>query len=139
VITPFAEQQKLAKQIVGHWLEGHGKTANPDRGNALERIVICSTLEEAVSETRNKWGQNVQVVATCARAQADTVGYQEMREKIELQQPLLLLFGTAWGLAPEVFKLVDTTLPPIVGTGEYNHLSVRSAVSIILDRLLGKR
>jgi len=29
----------------------------------------------------------------------------------------------------------DAALEPIVGPTEYNHLSVRSAVSIILDRL----
>jgi hypothetical protein len=50
---------------------------------------------------------------------------------------MLLLFGTAHGLAPEVNKTADYTLPPIQCTTGYNHLSVRSAVSIILDRLLG--
>jgi len=54
-------------------------------------------------------------------------------------EPLLLLFGTAWGLAPEVLAGVDGTLPPLNGPGDFNHLSVRSAVSIILDRLLGDR
>jgi hypothetical protein len=32
----------------------------------------------------------------------------------------------------------DYILEPIYGPGEYNHLSVRSAVAIILDRLLGE-
>lgn len=139
VITPFAQQQDLAKQIVGHWVEGYGKSANPDRGNALSRIRISSSLEDVIGETHEKWGHDVQVVATCARPRQDTLGYQAMRKRIDEQLPVLLLFGTAWGLAPEVFKLVDTTLPPIEGTSDYNHLSVRSAVSIILDRLLGER
>jgi hypothetical protein len=139
VITPFAQQQELAAQIVGHWIEGYGKLANPDRGNALSRIRIRGSLEDVIGETHAKWGSEVQVVATCARPQQDTSGYQIMRKRIIEQQPVLLLFGTAWGLAPEVFTLVDATLPPIEGTSGYNHLSVRSAVSIILDRLLGKR
>ena len=50
---------------------------------------------------------------------------------------MLLLFGTAHGLAPELSETADYTLPPIESTTGYNHLSVRSAVSIILDRLLG--
>jgi hypothetical protein len=29
-------------------------------------------------------------------------------------------------------------LEPIAGASDYNHLSVRSAVSIIMDRLLGE-
>ena len=139
VITPFARQQKLARQIIGHWVEGYGKTANPDRGNALSLIRVRSSLDEVIAETNLKWGRNVQVVATCARPQEDTVGYRIMRKRMGDQQPVLLLFGTAWGLAPEVFSLVNATLPPVLGTGDYNHLSVRSAVSIILDRLLGAR
>lgn len=139
VITPFAEQRQLAEQIVSHWVEGYGKTANPDRGNALSLIRFSNRLEEVIAATYKKWGQDVQVVATCARPQQDTLGYQAMRKRIGDQQPMLLLFGTAWGLAPEVFARVDATLPPVMGMGDYNHLSVRSAVSIILDRLLGER
>jgi hypothetical protein len=33
----------------------------------------------------------------------------------------------------------DGILPPIAGAGSYNHLSVRSAAAIVLDRLLGTR
>jgi len=35
-------------------------------------------------------------------------------------------------------KSTDYILEPIYGRGEYNHLSVRSAASIILDRLVGE-
>ena len=49
--------------------------------------------------------------------------------------PQVILFGTAWGLAPELLDSADQVLKPIEGTGRYNHLSVRSAVAIILDRL----
>jgi len=139
VVTPFERQQELARQIVGHWLDGYGKSANPDRGDALSLIRICSSLDEVIAETEKKWGQGLQVVATCARPDHDTVSYQEMSKKLEEQNPVLLLFGTAWGLAPEILERVDATLPPLRGKGRYNHLSVRSAVSIILDRLLGER
>jgi hypothetical protein len=50
--------------------------------------------------------------------------------------PFLILFGTGWGLTQEVKDSSDYVLVPIEGKG-YNHLSVRSAVAIILDRLLG--
>jgi len=33
--------------------------------------------------------------------------------------------------------MVDHRLAPIQGVSNYNHLSVRSAAAIILDRLLG--
>ncbi len=52
-------------------------------------------------------------------------------------KPLLMLFGTGWGLSKEVLEMANHRLAPIRGVSDYNHLSVRSAVAIILDRLLG--
>ncbi len=138
VITPFARQRELSGEILEHWLAGHGRTANPDRGEALSLIRIVADLDSAVAGAQAKWGDKVHVVATCARPRPDTIAYARLRERIAGGQPVLLLFGTAWGLAPEVFAKVQITLPPICGGGTYNHLSVRSAASIVLDRLLGR-
>ncbi len=137
VITPFARQRELSSEIISHWLEGHGKTANPDRGEALSLVRVRADLDEVIEETRAKWGSDVLVVATCAGGRKKSIPYSVLRQKIANGMPVLLLFGTAWGLAPEVFVRVKGTLPPIQGPGNYNHLSVRSAASIILDRLLG--
>ena len=52
--------------------------------------------------------------------------------------PWLILFGTGSGLTDGVLEQCDHLLDPIEGAGEYNHLSVRGAVAIILDRLFGK-
>ncbi|HEY6838272.1 MAG TPA: RNA methyltransferase, partial [Geobacteraceae bacterium] len=57
----------------------------------------------------------------------------------DAEQPYLLVFGTGWGLTEELFERADLVLRPIKGPGSYNHLSVRSAAAIILDRLLGER
>ena len=54
-------------------------------------------------------------------------------------RPELLIFGTGWGLTREILDRCDDLLEPVRGTGEYNHLSVRSAASIILDRLRNGR
>jgi hypothetical protein len=54
-------------------------------------------------------------------------------------EPCLLIFGTAWGLSPALLETADFVLAPIEGPTDYNHLSVRSAAAIILDRLLGDR
>ncbi len=86
----------------------------------------------------DKWGERSTVFATCARPMQNTVGYSAVRSRLFNGEPMLLLFGTAWGLAPEVMETVDGTLPPLQGDSDYNHLSVRSAVSIVLDRLLGR-
>ncbi len=139
VITPFKEQQELAAQIVGHWTDGHGATVNPDRQNALSIIRICATMDEVLEKATAAYGTRPVILATCAKKQANTRSYATIREMISTDQPVLLLFGTAWGLAPEVMEMVDGVLPPLCGPTEFNHLSVRSAASIILDRLLGRQ
>lgn len=137
VVTPFGEQQDLAKQIVGHWTTGYGGTVNPDRSDALSIITICSKIEEAVAGATDKFGERPLVLATCARPMGKTYEYADIRAHVWRGAPLLLLFGTAWGLSPEALGLADGVLPPLAGPSAFNHLSVRSAASIILDRLLG--
>ena len=52
------------------------------------------------------------------------------------KKPLLLLFGTGWGLTASLYERADFRLESIAGLAEdaYNHLSVRSAVAIYCDR-----
>ncbi len=138
IVTPYEEQQKLVQEILDHWLVGYGAKKNKDRKEALSIVRICGNLQSLLEEVGNKWGESPLVLATCAREREDTLSYKEVKDEILAGKPHLLLFGTAWGLAPEVFSTVKGTLPPIIGCGQYNHLSVRSAVAIILDRLLGQ-
>lgn len=136
IVTPYADQQELAGQIVRHWTEGYGGTVNPDRKEALSLLRVRTDLQEVMAEATEKWGERPLVFATCAKPQQNTRGYGEVRELLQQGQPLLLLFGTGWGLAPEVLRGVDGTLPPLRGQGDFNHLAVRSAAAIIMDRLL---
>lgn len=140
LVTPFAEQQQIVREIVSHWREGYGATANPDRGEALGLIRVCACLEEAVSAINRELGtERVTVVATCAREgiRQDCLSCAAMRDQLGQGRPFLLLFGTGWGLAPEVLAAVDAVLPPIRGADAYNHLPVRAAAAIMLDRLMG--
>ena len=62
-----------------------------------------------------------------------------MRHQLqEGDRPILLLFGTGFGIEAEVMKSFDYILAPVYGSCDYNHLCVRSAVAIILDRLAGE-
>lgn len=139
VATPYEDQLELIAEITGHWQFGHGASANPTRKEALSLIRPVDRLETIVDEVTGKFDQDVLVVATSARQQAnEMMTYGELRAHLnEKKSPVLLLFGTAHGLAPEVMEKADKTLPPIGLNSDYNHLSVRSAVSIILDRLVG--
>lgn len=142
VITPYPLQQELATGIVGHWTEGYGGVADSDRAAALALIKIRASLAEVIDEmTRRHDGRRPKVVATSAASSGEKrISFSALRQEIVSERtPVLLLFGTAWGLAPEALALADAMLPPISGPVAYNHLSVRSAASIVLDRLLGRR
>ncbi len=139
MVTPDASQQELVGDLAGHWLRGYGRRANPDRGEALALIRISGSLAETIRAVRREWGARTQVVATSARAGNRCTEYRIMRQDLATGRPVLLVLGTGWGLAPEALALTDTLLRPIDPGYGYNHLSVRSAVSIILDRLLGER
>jgi hypothetical protein len=139
VITPLNSQVQLAERIVRHWREGTGSIYNPTRKESLSIIRVSRTIDEADREISNLWRRKVMRVATGASPHSKSISYGLLRKLLEDRDtPFLILFGTGWGLTQEVKDSSDYVLAPIEGKG-YNHLSVRSAVAIILDRLLGDR
>ena len=77
-------------------------------------------------------------MVTSARKYTGAVSFKFLRSRIEEGENLIICFGTGWGLTEEFIRSADYILEPIRGTTDYNHLSVRSAAAIILDRLLGE-
>ena len=136
VVTPYEEQQNLVDQITSHWTAGHGGKVASDRAEALSIIEVSPDLDAVIASSTLKNGRRPLILTTCAKDLDNQLHYESVRDKIYGGEPIMLLFGTAWGLAPSAMELADATLPPIKGGGRFNHLSVRSAVSIILDRLL---
>jgi hypothetical protein len=139
VITPLKSQRQLVERVLRHWVEGKGATYNPTRRAALSLVKVEESMEGTIGDISRQWGAEVKVVATGARSQRGDIGYHQLKEILsKSSQPFLLLFGTGWGLAEEVIRNSDYILAPIEGS-DYNHLSVRSAAAIILDRLFGHR
>ncbi len=138
VITPYKDQKDLAEKIVLHWVKGHGSTYNPERKKAIELIKIKKTFKEAVDEIKIKEKQQPNVVVTSAKKSENMISYPLMCSKIKDGSPYIFVFGTAWGISASFTQEADFILEPIKGNTDYNHLSVRSAVSIILDRLIGR-
>jgi len=140
IVTPSAGQRALAERIAGHWQAGWGAGYNPDRKEALDIVQICPTLETAVADFQSSFDKPVQTVITGAAPRPDAIDFAALRRLLDNRDtPFLLLLGTGWGLTEECFTLADHILEPIAGTGSYNHLSVRSAAAIMLDRLRGTR
>jgi len=140
IVTPSLEQRTLAQRIAGHWQDGWGATYNPDRKEALGIVRVCATLKNAIAEFQSNFSNPVQTVITGAARRPDSIDCSELRQRLaDSDTPYLLLLGTGWGLTDECFETADLLLEPIAGAGSYNHLSVRSAAAIMLDRLRGTR
>lgn len=140
LITPSAEQQQMVQRITRHWGDGWGADYNPDRREALSLVRLAATLADAASDFQQGYARPLKIFATGAQLRPGATSFKELKAIIsDKTQPCMLLLGTGWGLTEDVFKQVDGILEPIEGCGDYNHLPVRSALAIMLDRLLGQR
>jgi hypothetical protein len=138
IINPLESQRRLVKRIMQHWTEGAGARYNPIRGRALKRIQVERTLEEVIQEISEANQQTVRTIATDAAWHGEAISYNHMRQLLHGRpESYLFVFGTGWGIAREVLERSDYVLAPVQGRCDYNHLSVRSAIAIILDRLMG--
>jgi len=139
VVHPAASQQKLISEILAYWQEGYGGHYNQDRKEAFNILKLAENLDEAVESIKKETGRDVCMIATDARLYPNTISYRHLKEDIfNKDKVFLLLFGTGWGMTPDLMEQCNYILEPVRGAGDYNHLSVRSAVSIIMDRLLGE-
>ncbi|AYV95685.1 hypothetical protein A2U10_06795 [Fusobacterium necrophorum subsp. funduliforme] len=140
LVVPVDAQKKLTERILGYWQEGFGGNYNKDREEAFLRTRVAESIEEVIGEIENVEGKRPKIVTTSARRFPNTVSFSSLQEKLfeAEDQPYLLLFGTGWGLTDEVMAMSDYILEPIRANAKYNHLSVRAAVAIIIDRLLGE-
>lgn len=135
IVTPAAEQQTLVARIVEHWREGAGAAYNPDRRQALELLQVVDTLDDALQDWRLHAGADGRAVLTGAGHRTG-LDFAQARH-LARQLPMLLVFGTGHGLAPAV-NAPDRPCLQAIRAGHYNHLSVRTAAAIVLDRLVGE-
>lgn len=139
LVTPMASQREYARKLMAHWLEGGGGCYNPCRKEALETVRVVAELQDALTEINAAWGTGAKTVATGASQRKNCISHTQLRKIIfehSRKLPYIIIFGTGWGLSEKIVQQTDHILEPITGVGEYNHLSVRSASAITLDRLL---
>ncbi len=137
VVTPIEAQQALVRHILGYWREGGGGQRVPERANALSIVQETPSIEEAIADIARREGSAPTVYTTAARSNFDATSYEVAAAELRARKaPALLVFGTGYGLADSVIARASVHLAPVRPDG-YNHLAVRAAVSIILDRLFG--
>jgi len=137
VVTPLKDQQELAGKIVSHWTGGLGATLNPKRREALELIWIKDSLEEVLAHIQEQTNRVPKTVVTSARKIKGRISFSMFRDMLKDGNPYVLILGTGWGLSEHLIAGADYVLEPVGGAANYNHLSVRSAAAIIMDRLIG--
>lgn len=147
MVTPLKSQQELCRRIIRHWVEGFGSQYNQTRGEAFSTTYLTDSLQQVVDQMREKFEATPMVIMTSARKHIarecgkPLLEYAEARElfRQDVTIPFLLVLGTGYGLTNECIEEYGSmVLAPISGISEYNHLSVRSAAAIMVDRVFGR-
>jgi hypothetical protein len=141
VVTPVPIQQAITWRIRGFWTEGERIREKSRRGEAIEYVSVAEDLEESLATIEAAEGQTPFLVATSARpSNKAMISYSDLGVRLRKDgPPVYILFGTGWGMADELIDTCDAILPPIMPDASFNHLSVRAAVAIVLDRVAGDR
>lgn len=133
VVNPLSSQRQKCERLI-RW--GTDPARAQEQRGIFDRIVWAPDLLCAL-EHAEQHGPRPQTVVTSAAPSHDATSFGALRQAMhDDPRPRMLLFGKAWGLPTSFMADADLRLEPIdTGTG-YNHLSVRSAMAIVIDRLL---
>lgn len=136
LITPVDAQKVLTNRILGFWQEGDGIEFNKDRNIAFENTLLVDSIEDAIDNIEKLTGKKPKIITTSAKKFDNTITFDKLSKEIyQGDDVYFILFGTGWGLTQEVMDISTYILEPIRANTKYNHLSVRAAVAIILDRI----
>jgi hypothetical protein len=139
IVQPVDAQRAVIKKQIEYWSSEEGLKTNPTRAETVKLVRLAYNLEEVIEDIQNRRGRKPKLVGTDARTYPNTVSYEFLKREIEKRQDdFLILFGTGYGIPPDLMNTFDYILEPIYGAGDWNHLSVRNACAIILDRLFSK-
>lgn len=129
------EQQKLLSTILDFWTTSKDLPYNPSRSEALGLIKHTQTFDSLIDDITTQEATRPTIITTTARTMPNQISFDNLKTLHQSPRPLLIIFGTAYGLDDEIHARADHILAPITGAGDFNHLSVRSAVAVILDRI----
>ncbi len=135
IVTPITSQREKAAYIATLWMDD---AQGEHRAQALQLVRTADSIESVIAGLGNPI-----VVASSARADAFPTARRQSAAELVADlglegPPVLLLLGTGWGLAESLIPSVSRVLAPIDGDSDWNHLSVRSAGAVLLDRLFGR-
>lgn len=143
IVTPLVDQRQIVQTLLDFWQSPSGVKHNIHRHWAVSRIKLKASLAEVLADIQAQEQQAPVLISTSAKPvsgpKVQNISYQDQAAVWASGRPVLLLFGTAHGLSPAVLAQSDFVLGPVQGFSDFNHLSVRSAAAIVLDRWLGRQ
>ncbi len=139
IVTPLQDQKRIVQTLLDFWQKGPGIGYNKNRQHAVQSVMLQDSLGQAIESIVKKEGKQPILIATSARNydHKKQLSFWDQSIAWKHDRPVLLIFGTGKGLAPEIIERCDYLLNPIHGFSNFKHLSVRSAIAVILDRWLG--
>ncbi len=139
IVNNLPVQKQIVTRVLNFWGSDFGRNYNSSRYEALELVKLVSYYEDLIEDIEKEEGSEPIKVFTSAKKRPNMVSYDEMRNKVlKDERPILFLFGTGQGMPKEILETCEVSLESIRGGSDYNHLSVRSAVAITLDRVIGE-
>jgi len=140
VVHPVAAQRELALRVKAHWTSGTGAVRIPRASPPWPLLEIVPAIDDVYAALGGR--SNVDVYVTSAKSDhRTTLGYAEARRRMdETPKKLARTLWHGWGLAPSFStEPIPCSRHRGANPAGYNHLSVRAACAIVLDRLFGAR
>lgn len=139
IVTPLVQQLSIVHTFLDFWQSKEGQSYNPSRYEAVSKVQTAPSLQTVLDRITAETGKKPIIITTSAKKlpHSQTIDFYDQGIVWQHERPVVFLFGTGQGLADEVVAMSDYLLVPVQGMTHYNHLSVRSAMAIILDRWLG--
>ncbi len=140
LVTRLAAQSQLAENFLDFWKDDEAACLNRSRAEVLAFVTVKKEIEDCIEHIKKIEGMSPILVVTSSRREIPhehMITFHDQGKLWREKRPILFIFGTSHGISPEVMNSCDFRLIPLEGLEEFNFLSVRSAVGIVLDRWLG--
>ncbi len=138
LVSPLKDQQEMVARFLSFWHK-EGPEYRADRHSAINLVAVKDSLDQVVADIQEQEDREPTLIATSAQSMPTTkqITFHDQSTVWQEKKPLLFVLGTGNGLATSLIEQCEYGLIPIEGIPDFNHLSVRSAAGIILDRWLG--
>ncbi|TET06634.1 tRNA (guanosine(37)-N1)-methyltransferase TrmD [Candidatus Dependentiae bacterium] len=136
LITPLPDQQQMVNRLFESW-QTKGREYDKE---VITVLTVVDQLDTVIDTIEKAEGSKPLIIAasTSAVEHAKIISFYDQQDVWTHKRPILFIFDTDnKGFDEALLAKADFLLKPIKGFSDFTHISVRSVVSIVLDRWLG--